>query len=216
MERIYRKTFNVTINFSAELCFVFRYQQASLRDLLEFNEYIKASLINDWLWTFLNEHCTQTVEHNPRKLRWFAKKRTARMTAEEFRILPPTTLNNVIDFILKTYARGFFKKVDGEKAEKTGNAPIESMFVTIFQETNETLETVLSMTWEQFMFIQDGLIYNLNERTEKGRRKNKMNDRLKEMREEMSDEEALAAVKRMEQKMKERREKEKLNNPKSS
>lgn len=216
MQRIYRKTFNATINLSAELSFVFRYKQATLCDLLEFNEYIKASLINDWLWTFLDEQCEQTVVHNPEKLRWFDKKRTARMTLKEFKILPPTTLNNLIDFILGTYGRGFFKKVEGEKVEKSGNAPIESMFVTIFQETNETLESVLSMTWEQFMFIQDGLVYNLNERTEKGKRKNKMNDRLREMKEEMSDEEALASVRKMEARMKERREQALNNTPKSS
>lgn len=216
MQRIYRKTFNATINFSPELTFIFRYQQATLRELLEFNEYIKASQINEWLWEFFSEHCEQTVVHKPQKLRWFMKKRTARMTHEEFNALPVTTLNNLIDFVLKTYAKSFFKKEASGKIEKTTGAPIESMFVTIFQQTSETLESVLSMTWEQFMFIQEGLVYNLNETTPAGRKKNRMNDRLKQMKAEISDEDALAAVKRMEVKLKERREREKLNTPKSS
>lgn len=200
---MFRKTYSTTLKFSDELSFTFRFQQGTLRELLEFHEYVKQNLADDWLWEFLNEKCEQTVTFGPKKQTWNKPKPPDKMTVGQFNCLPKKTLENVIDFILKTFGKGFFKK--GEERGKRVTAPIESMFVSVFQETNETMESVLNMTWEQFLFIHDGLIYNLNERTEEGRRRNKMNNRMKEMNAEMSVEEARNQALEMEKRIAEKR-----------
>ena len=94
--------------------------------------------------------------------------------------------------VMDTYGYGFYDSTQISKNKKKKNtSPIYSAIIFLFQKSNETMNSLLEMTWEQIEFLSSGIGWNENEKSKKGQRINKN----EEFRDEISDEEALKIAK---------------------
>jgi hypothetical protein len=200
MKELLRKNYNIEIEFFGEndepLTISFQYEQGSLRGLLSIKEAFREGIkVEDWLFDFLMKKTTQSVK----------------LTKELFEQLGETHIANLSNFIFDTYAKDFFEKSNKPKKEEdlfqNVKAPSSSLICLILEKTNESIESLLDMTWEQIVYLVEGIIWNLNAQTKEGQDKNKRNARMKMLKEETSDEDALAAIKKMEKKLNEKRNK---------
>ena len=128
---------------------IFKYKQALFRDIVKLD-------VNDlnsekWLFDFLNK---------------FGK-----ISKVQFGIMSPEKKVKIFQYILETYFKGMFEKPSNSKKSKKQH-PFYAMIGTILERSGETLNTLMDYTWEQIMNILDGIVWNINEQTEKGRRIN--------------------------------------------
>ena len=86
----------------------------------------------------------------------------------------------IFDFFLETYAKWFYLK---EKwTEWWENTPFSSVIAFILQNTNETLQSLKKLTWEEINFISEWIIYNMNEQTKEWKELNKKNQAKKDIK----------------------------------
>ena len=62
------------------------------------------------------------------------------------------------------------------------------------EKIGETTGSILCLTWDQILFLSEGVVWNLNAQTKEGQRRNKIDFENKQFREEISDEEALRLI----------------------
>lgn len=205
MHELLRKKYNIEVEFFGRFNrpkkITFEFDQGRFRDVLDIKEKLKeAEDVKEWLFDFLMKKTKQSV----------------RLTRRMFDQMPDDYVANISNFIFDTYAKGFFEKSKKKHVEidsfKNVKPPFSSLICLLLEKTNEPLESLLDMTWEQINYLLDGIIWNTNAQTESGRKKNASDARMGMMREELSDEDALKAVQELEKKMNAKKNKVKNNN----
>ena len=202
MEELLRKKYNIELEFFGEknkpLKISFQYEQGSFRDVLLIKEDLAGGMdIVEWLFYFLMKKTIQSDK----------------LTKELFEQLSDSRIADIIDFVFNTYAKDFFEKSKEKKKEedpfKDVKAPSSSLICLLLEKTNEKIETLLDMTWEQIRYLIDGIIWNLNAATKDGQKKNESGARMKMMKEELSDDAALESVRKLEKRIEEKKNKSK-------
>jgi len=151
----------------------YKFQTATLKELIEFSTWIKNEEdLLDWLFRFLCKH--------------------GKITKREFKQITPEKVNSILEYLKKTFGKGFFEETKKKTAEK---APISSFFALIMKNSGETTKSILSLTWGQIMFLSEGIIWNLNAQTKDGQKRNNRDFQKKKFQEELTDEEALKILK---------------------
>lgn len=187
MLELLRKTYTLEIEFTVEKTVKFTYQQAIFKEILSLCKTIEDQInLGEWLYDFLMKKCTQDVK----------------MIKEDFNMLNEDQVTRIMNFTLDTYGRKYFSTSEKIDIKKKAKSPSSSFITFILKETNETLDSLLNLTWEQIEFLQEGVVWNLNEQSKEGRQRNKMQAIMKEAREELSDEDALKQVRAMEKRLK--------------
>lgn len=187
MQELLTRKFRLTIEFfgrfgKAKLIH-FEYDQGKLRDLLMMQNTIKdGESLRKWLFSFLMEKT----------------KQSDKLTMNLFNQISTFEIDSIMEFLFKTYAKGFFKK---EKANSTNRkrSPESALICMILEKTNETVESLLNMTWEQIMYLSEGITWNINAESKKGQELNQRSMRMKELDEHYSEgemDEALEALKK--------------------
>jgi hypothetical protein len=169
-------------------------KQGSLRELIEMSDSIKTENdLRKWLSHFLVKK----------------SKPSDNIKVEDFSYLMPNRVVEIIDWLMDTFAKGYFKKVKKsdndkkkKKVEKDVESPSSAMICYVLKETGESLESLLELTWEQIEYLIEGSIWNKNAETKEGQKINKRNLAKKQMREKWTDDEALKIVRDMEEKLK--------------
>ena len=135
--------------FEKEL--VFSFNQGTFKENLELFYSIKKGKIYEFLFDFLNK--------------------SGKISVRDFNSIPFLEKQRIINFLIDTFAKGFFDKKGKKPIE---SPPFGSFIVFICEHSNETVDSLLSKTWEQIEFMLEGIIWNLNEQTKEGRNKNKL------------------------------------------
>lgn len=173
-----------------KICFEF--EQAPLIELLQMSIDLEDSAgWKKWLVDFLVKKCKSDPQIDEK-------------TAAQ---LNDVQVVKIMEYIFRTYAKGFFAKQDKKQNEKkskgvTINPPSSSTICLILEKTNESMDSLLQRTWEQVEYLIEGIVWNLNAQTKKGQQKNESNARIKQMKAELSDEDALQRAKDLEAKIK--------------
>jgi hypothetical protein len=184
MQELIRIKFRLTIEFfgrfrKAKLIH-FEYEQASFRDLIEMQRKINDDdSLRKWLLNFLMEKT----------------KQSDKLTVDLFNQLSTFEINSIMEFLFKTYAKGFFEKEKSSSSKRGKKSPDSSLICTILEKTNETVESLLDMTWDQIKFLSEGITWNLNAQSKKGEQANQRHLRMKELKESFSDKDTDAALK---------------------
>lgn len=196
MQEMLRKKFKLSIEFFGEKGVPknidFIYEQGSLRDLLEIqNKLDHPDDLHSWLFDFLMKKTVQSDK----------------LTLELFKQLPAYRANDIIEYILKSYGKGFFKKTEkDDKKVFQKKSPDSSMICFILQNTSETMENLLNMTWEQIEYIIEGVAWNLNSQHKKGRQRNEQMMRMKELESTANVDEEQEKIKRLTEKMQQKKD----------
>lgn len=141
--------------------YTFIIEQANFSKILEFDFYLKRDN-------------TDIVKHVFTILQKFNKDYTKNM----FNTISPEIYNKVHSFIIKNYCTSFYtikeklKKKDDIEIE---TAPFSSVIAFIIKHSNETMESLLKLTWEQIEYLSDWIIYNLNDLTKEWKEENELN-----------------------------------------
>lgn len=88
-----------------------------------------------------------------------------------------------------------------KRPRKEQKEPESSFIMFLLENSNETIESLLRLTWRQVEFMKDGIIWNLNSQTKKGQERNAQKMRMDNSRAEMSDDEALEKAKALREKI---------------
>jgi hypothetical protein len=156
---------------------VYQYKQASISDIIKMIKIIDDQGATGFLKYF------------------FTEVTKPKMTAWQSNKLKVENLIEILNFIKKTYAKGFFQK------NKSNNKSIFGSFiVAICKHGGVTFEEFMNMTYEQASVISDGVRWNANAQSKKGQAKNEHWLAKRDFEEEISNEEALAKIKKMENK----------------
>jgi len=188
MQELLKKKYKLTVDFFGFMKrprpIVFEYRQASWKELIELSRHLKTSDdIKPWLHDFLVKKT----------------KHSAKLTPKLFNQLNSDQLVKIFEFILNTWGKNYFKK-----KKKTGNnrrkysAPESSTICVLLEKTNESLDSLLEMTWEQVEFLMEGITWNLRSQTPEGKKKNEREMEMKEHEAEISDEDALRQIQNLE------------------
>ncbi|MES2395075.1 MAG: hypothetical protein V4549_03690 [Bacteroidota bacterium] len=190
MEELLPKKYRIEIEFFGRFkkskTIYFDYEQGSLRDLIEMKSKIdNAEELNKWLFNFLMKKT----------------KQSDKLTMRLFSQLCTSHRLDIIQHLLKTYAKGYFKVTDVETIihDKT---PSSSLICFLLEYTNETLESLLDMTWERINYLTDGITWNKNEETKVGKERNRRKMRMIALNEEFTGDDTDAKIKRLDEKMK--------------
>lgn len=184
MKELLRKKYTLELELKDGRAVNFVIEQGTLRELLEMSKAIEDdSRLKKWLVDFL-----------------IAKKpEDAKIEPDDFEFLMPKRVVEIINWLTKTYAAGFFtpkKKGKDDQKEKV-KAPDSSIICFILKETGETLESLLNLTWEQIEYLIDGSIWNQNAQTKEGQKRNEREQRMKSIRESWDDETAKEMARKM-------------------
>ena len=187
MKQLLRKTYDFELELKDGRTVLFKIEQGSLRELLQMSKAIAdEGSLKKWLVDFL-----------------IAKKpEDAKIEPEDFEFLMPERVVEIVDWLTRTYAKGFFaRRTDKKKAvekDAPAKAPESSLVCFLLKETDETLESLLSLTWEQIEFLLEGAMWNQNAQTKEGQKRNEREARLKAGREQWDTESAKDVIERME------------------
>ncbi len=193
MQEMLVKTYRISIEFFGFMrkpkLIYFEFQQGTFRELLQLkNDVDNPEKLNEWLFNFLMEKT----------------KQSDKLTLRLYEQLSTDERNSILEFLLKTFAKGFFEKSndDGGKSSRK-KSPDSSLIALLLDKTSETLESLLDMTWEQIDYLIEGIVWNINAGSKKGEETNARKMRMKMLKEEFSDEEE--TIKRLDAKMAERK-----------
>ena len=158
MEKLHRKTYSIEIEIPRKILkpkvIKFKFKQATFGQLLEMMHWLKDGSFDEYLFYFLNNICIGKI----------SEKDLSKINIKH--------MNNIYSFLMSTFGKGFFsKKTKNKKNAK--NIPFNSFLASMCSQLipfNDFLE----LTWEQIEYLADGLIWNNNETTKKGRRENMM------------------------------------------
>ncbi|HPO06089.1 MAG TPA: hypothetical protein PLQ36_03190 [Candidatus Gracilibacteria bacterium] len=154
------------------------YKQFTLLECLEFSHGLENNnyTIEEWVTKFIETNSTL----NPKEIQ------TLILEGDFLRIL------------LETAFKGYFS---GRKSIGQG-MPFEAFIAFLSEKLNTDPNSLIAnYTLEQLIYYADGIIFNLNEQTKDGQRRNKINQQMKRLRQESKAEDDLAEIKAMEQKL---------------
>ncbi len=186
MEELLRKKFKLEIEFFGRFrkpkVMQFEFYQGTLRELLEMKSKISdPKELDNWLADFLMSKV----------------KGRDKLTMNLYWQLTTRRKNDIIQFLVKTFGKNFFVK-----SESQDRSPASAMICFVLEFTNETIESLLEMTWEQIEFIIEGVVWNINAKDPKGREKNDRMMRMRELKEKFTDTDTDEKLARIEEKMK--------------
>ena len=170
------------------------YEEATFGELINMKSKINhPEKLYFWLKDFLMNKTTQNVKLTP--------KLYNQLTQEQFL--------KIIEILLNSYAKGYFKKDRieeklGEKKKKNKPrraAPPGTLIAYLMENTNETMESLLNMTWAQIEFVLEGIVWNHNEQTEEGKRRNQQKLRMTDLKDSTDEERDQETVRRLIEKM---------------
>lgn len=188
MKELIRKKHSFPIKFLNGKNITIEYRQATLKELLKLGEFINdpESLIS-WLYGFL---CENT-------------KGSGKITLKMFSQLKTKNINKISSHILRTYAKGYFKEAtEGEKKNlPKQTAPDSSLLALIFEHSNETIESILNLTWEQIDYLLDGLTWNLRGQSKDGQAENRRQWAMRQSKIALSDNDAKKQIKKLEKRI---------------
>lgn len=169
------KKYRITLETFLNRSIVIEYRQATFKELIEMLSCFENNDVDSFLCPFLCERGLQE---------------------EEYKNLFDEKKDEILQIILDTYGKGFFKKTKGKAGEQK---PFYAMIGFLMEFTNETLDSLLNLTWEQISFLLDGAIYMLNEKTKEGRERNAQKSRMDGLKKDMPDDVALDLIKKLEE-----------------
>lgn len=190
------------IKFAQSRLIKFTYLEGTIRELLAMQASFADPSVNamDWLFEFLSKNCV----------------RGDKITREEFLQLNGEQIQKLYRRILDTYGGGFYKAKDEDEEKEQDDEKTEpSRLVTaatvtlVMEKTGISLEEYLNLTYSQFKFLQDGILYNLRAVTKEGANRNRSAILMEQSRGSMDDKQAKAATRELWEKMLERREEKK-------
>jgi len=159
MKELYRKTYGLDIVvpfFMFKKTLEFEFQEGTMNELQEVAEVVsgedKEKKLSIWLFDFLNK--------------------SGKIPKKQFSGLTSNMVEQIIANILKNWGGGYFDKT-GKKG--TSNAPESSVICFVLGKSNETVSSLLSLTWRQLNFIISGIVWNENEKTKEGKIENLRN-----------------------------------------
>jgi hypothetical protein len=107
-------------------------------------------------------------------------------------------ITKFMDVLFDTAFRWFFNK----KKSWEDWIPFESYLMFLSEKFNLDPDTLIKIyTPEQINYYLDWIIYNINEQTKEGQKKNKINKTMKEMREETDEEKEKQELKELMERM---------------
>lgn len=196
MLQLLKKSHRLEIEFGKRLWrparITFLYEQGTLKDILEIKWFFEhEGDLKDWLFYFLSKKTKQSVK----------------IISADYKLLNDAQIVKIVNFVLETYARGYFQvsdkpKDDGNDDGEQEETPPSSLIASILERSNETLETLLDMTWEQIEFLIEGFVWNTNEQTDEGKKRNRRKLLVQKSQAAMSDDEAKQLVADLENKLK--------------
>ncbi len=151
----------------------FLVKQASFSEILEFDFYLKKD----------NEEIVQHIFD-------LMKKLNPDFTKEIFEQITPEQFSIIYKFFLKNYCTWFYEiseKKDKKDVKPIENIPFSSVIASIIANTNETMESLLKLTWEQITYLSQGLVYNVNEQSKEWKQENIRNKGKKELKDGVHD-----------------------------
>lgn len=175
MIELFVKKYQIVFETFSKRTIKIEYTQATFRELLEMLDCFDKNDVDGFLRPFL---CSRGLSE------------------EEYNNIFDDTKDEILKIILNTYGKGFFNQ---GKKKKGDEKPFYAMIGFLMEYTNETLASLLSLTWEQISFLLDGAIYTLNEKTKEGQQRNAQKLRLDEVKKEIPDDIALELVKKLEE-----------------
>lgn len=194
MKEMLQKKYSFPIRFLNKKTIVIEYKQATLRELLEIGEVIKnEKTLTVWLYDFL---CKNSVKNG-------------KITLRMFEGLKSKNANAIITYLLSTHGKGYFKEMNSEKKEEIQEqtAPDSSLFVMIFEHSNETMESLLDLTWEQIEYIIDGITWNMRGKTKEGQSENRRQWARRQSEKNINKVDALKQIEMLEKRISNKRKK---------
>lgn len=209
MKAFVRKKYILELELRVGKTVFCEFQQATYREILQFGEMVSGKVnFTEVIINFLNSQNTY------QKFFFGFLTKSVKLRKKDFRFLTEKSADKIMEFIMRTYAKGYFrylKKDDSEKESpkrKMKYVPDGAFIAFILEHTNETFETLLDMTYEAIQEINDGILWNLRSQSKEGQRENDKIARMHDIREGQSMEEALAEAKELERKLKLKRQKD--------
>jgi len=185
MKELLRKTFRLDLELKDGRAVNFQIKQGTFRELLLMSKAIESGItLKQWLVDFLIANQQGDVK----------------ITPADFEFLMPHRVAEIVDWLTKTYAKGFFttKKAAKSEEEARTKAPDSSIICFVLMDTNETVESLLDLTWEQVEYLIEGCLWNRNGQTKEGQKRNERTLRAKLVRQDWDDNRAADLLKRME------------------
>ena len=139
----------------------------------------------EWVFDFLKNKCD-----GPKKLEM---KDFLQMSREEF--------NNLFERIIETFAKGYVNNGNKKHISLKAPPPDSSLFCFIMSHTGHKMSDILDMTWEMVDFLIEGIVYNEQEKTKKGQKKNEVDNMMRASKNEISDEDAKKQAREMMKRM---------------
>lgn len=187
MLEFHRKKYSLKIEISEEKFIHLEYLQGTFGELLEMGEDMEEENgLVIWLSKFIDKSI----------------KKGDRLTIDQLNFLPQEALTKILQPILDTFAKGYFRGLDQKPAKMPDVLPPDSsMIAFLLEHTNETMETLKGLTWEMILALQEGIIWNIRDQSEEGRRNNKTIARMNAHRKALPDEEALRLTRELARRM---------------
>jgi len=175
MQDLLRKEAVLKIPFKKE-SFIFIIPQATLYEILEFDYYVK-------------KDDGSIVQHIFNILKAIEPK----FTAKHFNHIKSDYFSKIYIFFLKNYCSGFYDLTSTvedsrEVDEEIEGRPFNSTIASIITASNETMESLLNLTWDQISYMFEGFVYNQNEQTDEGKKENLKNKTKEELKKGKYDE----------------------------
>ena len=159
MEELLVKEAILSIPFKHKT-YKFVLKQASLKDIIEFDFYLKQE--NDTI----SKHIYELLKSLNKDFERDFDKIILNITFEIH--------CKIHDFFLKNYCTWFYEKKEKSKVvESIEKTPFSSIIASILTNTNETMESLLKLTWEQITYISEWLVYNTNNQTPEWKEENR-------------------------------------------
>ena len=186
MKELLRKKYSFPIRFLTKETFRIHFEQATLRELLEMSDVVKDhDSLNTWLFKFLSKNA----------------RGNGKITMKLYGQLTVKHVNSIIEYLMETYAKGYFEKAEEGKEPKPAKAPSSSFIAFLLSNSNETVDSLLGMTWEQIEYLLEGVAWNVREQSKDGRAENKRLWIKKQSEKAISDKEALELIRKMEKRL---------------
>ncbi len=190
LRRTYKINLTVKRRFLPDKNIIIPFSEGSLEEILSLMHIFETSGIFVGVLKFLSDHglpkkYEKHVSHN--------------------------VLYDLYFFVLETYCYGYIdvkklkNKMESQESSKRGKKeqkePEASFIMFLLENSNETIESLLRLTWRQVEFMKEGIIWNLNSQTKKGQERNAQKMRMDNSRAEVSDDEALERAKALREKI---------------
>lgn len=171
MEELLKKEAILSIPFKNKT-YNFTIEQASLQKIIEFDFYLKQE--NESIVKYIYEILESlNKEFNEKVIEYITPKQHLK----------------IHDFFIKNYCKWFYEiKKKSEVTESIEKIPFSSIIASILTNTNETMESLLKLTWEQITYISEWLVYNANEQTTEWKEENKTKQNKKDIKNWVHDE----------------------------